>query len=77
MALLKLNDHRPTHSEDSMSNRTPFTQAASQPHLEDMLMGDVDLDFLFGFDAEGDDDMDDLPLQAQVFWPNSLPLNRH
>ena len=60
-----------------MSIRTALKQAAKQPYLEDLLMGDVDLDLMFGLDSQGDDETDDLQLQPQFSRPTSPPYGRH
>lgn len=60
-----------------MSIRTALKQAAKQPHLEDLLMGDVDLELLFGLDSEGDEGIDDVQLQAPFSWSPAPSCGRH
>ena len=77
LALFKLDNGSSTNLEHTMANRTPLTQAANPPCLEDLLMGDVDLDLMFGVDADGDDDLDDLQCLPQWIRPTPTPFGRH
>lgn len=77
LALLKLDDGSSTNLEPTMSNRIALTQAAKQPPLDDLLMGDVDLDLMFGVDSDGDDDLDDLQCQPQWIWPAPMLFGGH